>query len=143
MISGLVKMARTKHRARKLRAIARDKSFTDSLASDQPLPPRVPDPSRPSQGICEAPSRADEDRPLQNLSEIGNCLKRRKGADGDFYRPSAPSPSHARTSETDADSLQNGMARRPPLSPPATQALVPRKAKRPPKAERRKLRLLT
>lgn len=137
-------MARTRNRARKLRAIARDKLYANSLASDQTVPPRVTDSYRPGLGKCEDPSNINE-KPVQGLHEARSYSKRRKGADGDFYRPSArPLSPHVRISKTDTGFPQKVVARerRPLPSPPEVQAPVPQKAEKLPKSKRKIQKLL-
>jgi hypothetical protein len=138
-------MAGARNRGRKLRAIARDKLHANSPASDQTVPPRVTDSYRRGLGKYEDPSNIN-DKPVQGLHEVGSYSKRRKGADGDFYRPSArPLSPHVRISKTDTGFPPKVVAheRRPLPSPLEVQAPVPQKAEKLPKSKRRIQKLLT
>src|ERR1700722_443090 len=83
----LMEIARTKRAVRKCLVNDLRNLHANGSASDTTGPNGVTDSYRPGQEQDKAPSHFD-DQPMQDAPETENPPKRRRAADGDFYRPS-------------------------------------------------------
>jgi hypothetical protein len=112
--------------------------------SNKTGPDRVTDSYRPGQERVEDPFYFD-DQPMQDVPETENPSKRRKAADGDFYRPSLrprPLPPYVRPLDSDGAfphglSTQERIKMPSPTNPlPANLSEVDKLSKRRKKKER-------
>ena len=93
---------------------------------------------RPGQEPKESPL---DDPPMQDVAETDHPPKRRRAADGDFYRPSLrprPLPPYEPPAETDAGHNTVALGRRRSPQPSTTR---PQKRPKLPKAERKQIKL--
>jgi rRNA-processing protein Efg1 len=140
-------MAGERNRARRLRAIEKHKLQANSSVSNNAAPNRATDSYRPGQGKSEDPFYFD-DQQMQDVPEAERHLKRRKGADGDFYRPSVRPPllsPYKQTPETDTAFLHKVVAhqRRHSPSPANSRPPIPPEAEKLSKAKGREKKLRT
>jgi hypothetical protein len=128
-------MTRTKRAARKHLVNDLRNLHANGSASDTTGPNRVTNSDRPGQEQDKAVSRFD-DQPMQDAPETENPPKRRRAADGDFYRPSLRPhrlPSYEPPPETDA-TFRHGFTTLGRMHSPPPASSRPSEL---PKAERR------